>query len=339
MIRLFIFFYSLVCCNIAIAQKAVKNFELNLPEQKISHSLYNTIEYIDSRSDTSNMGIVQTGAFNKKARVVPATPFNLQLQKLMDALTDNSTSGKGVLLFQLRQLSFAEITGAMSEKGYCYLRAALYEKQHEGYSYINSIDTILVIKSMDVTKRLFRDGSKLFAEFIGGNLNKPASDEFVYTYADIVHIDSLEKKKLKVYNMDTYTDGVYTSYRSFTDQLPDYTNMDVMLKRDTVSGVKVKDAEGKIKKIKSKDIYAVIYNGKIFIATDYGYYPAEKYSNDFLFPGKAKVAASTGDMIAAGVFFGIIGSLIAENTANATFEMKIDHINGGFIRLREVKTY
>jgi hypothetical protein len=36
-------------------------------------------------------------------------------------------------------------------------------------------------------------------------------------------------------------------------------------------------------------------------------------------------------------FFGIIGSLIASD-AEASFEMKIDHGNGGFIRLREIKT-
>lgn len=334
----FIFFASL-CFNTAIAQKATKDFEIDLPQQKVAHSLYNTIEYIDSRFDTSNMGIVQLGAFNKKARVIPVTPFHLQLQKVLDSLTDKTEAGKDTLLFQLRQLSFAEVTGAMSEKGYCYLRAALYQKQPEGYKPVSSIDTVLLIKSMDVTKGLFRNGSKLLNGFIAENLGKAGSGDILYAYNDIAHIDSVEKRKLTVYNIDTYTDGVYINYQSFINQTPDYVNMDVKLKRDTVSTVKIKGDKDKMEKIKAKDMYAVIYQGKIFIATDYGYYPAEKYNDDFLFTGKAKVAASAGDMIAAGVFFGIIGSLIAENSANATFEMKIDHVNGGFIRLREVKSY
>jgi hypothetical protein len=333
----FVFFFSLICCNIAIAQKATRDFELNLPDQKVAQSLYNVIEYIDSRSDTGNMGIVQTGAFNKKARVVSATPFNLQLQKLIDAIIDSSTSNSDTLLFQLRQLSFAEITGSMSEKGYCYFRASLYHKQHEAYKHINTIDTVLVVKSMDVTKKLFREGSKLIAKFIGDNLNKPSLDDFIYTYHDIEYIDSLEKKKLAVYTVDSYTDGVYTTYQSFANQLPDYTNMNVKLKQGGISSVNITDAQGKTKKINLENIYAVIHNGKIFITTDYGYYAVEKHNNDFLFTGKAKTAASAGSIITAGVFFGIIGSLIAENTANAIFEMKIDHINGGFIRLRKME--
>ena len=40
-------------------------------------------------------------------------------------------------------------------------------------------------------------------------------------------------------------------------------------------------------------------------------------------------------MIAASVFFGVIGGLIAIN-AQATFEMKIDHIDGGLIWLKGI---
>ncbi|MBX2924302.1 MAG: hypothetical protein KF746_19025 [Chitinophagaceae bacterium] len=334
----FLLLLGFVCPLIAVAQRTTRDFEIEMPEEKISGSLYHSIEYIDARADTSNMGIVQLGAFNKKALVVPLIPFDRQLKKLMDVLADVS-SGPDTLLFQLRQLSFAEITGAMSEKGYCYLRAALYHKKEDTYRFVDAIDTVLLVKSMDVTKALFRKGSKLIAEFIGKSLSKPSSAEIVYSYADVVHIDSVEKRKLKVYNTDAYTEGVYKTYETFANQAPDYVNMDAVLKNDDLSSVKVQSENGKMEKIKSKDMYAVVHQGKIFVATDYGYYPVEKINDDFLFTGKAKVAASAGDMIAAGMFFGIIGSLIAENSANATFEMKIDHINGGFIRLREVESY
>ncbi|MBX3254145.1 MAG: hypothetical protein KF862_08405 [Chitinophagaceae bacterium] len=331
---LFCFAYPVM----AIAQRATRDFEIEMPKEKVPGSLYHSIEYIDSRPDTSNMGIVQLGAFNKKARVVPVIPFDRQLKKLLDVLAGGE-QGNDTLLFQLRQLSFAEITGAMSEKGYCYLRAALYHKKEDAYRFVNEIDTVLLVKSMDVTKALFRNGSKLLAGFIADNLLKPSSGEIIYSGTEVAGIDSVEKRKLNVYNVDAYAEGVYKSYESFASQAPDHVNMEVTVKRDTISSLKVQREDGKMEKIKSKDLYAVVYRGKIFIATDYGYYPVEKINDDFLFTGKAKVAASAGDMIAAGVFFGIIGSLIAENSANATFEMKIDHINGGFIRLREVKSY
>ncbi len=83
-------------------------------------------------------------------------------------------------------------------------------------------------------------------------------------------------------------------------------------------------------------MYAFVYKGQPFVATEYGYYPLQKINDDFYFTGKAKVTANTGDVIAASLFFGIIGGLIASNS-EATFEMKIDHLNGGFIRLKEIE--
>ncbi|MEO6219895.1 MAG: hypothetical protein ABIO81_05670 [Ginsengibacter sp.] len=89
-------------------------------------------------------------------------------------------------------------------------------------------------------------------------------------------------------------------------------------------------------KVKAKDVYAIVYNGQPFIATEYGYYLLQKINEDFFFTGKAKVSAKTGDVIAASLFFGILGGLIASDS-ESIFEMKIDHSNGGFIRMKEIK--
>src|SRR5689334_3925025 len=113
-----------IFCTATFAQRATEDYTITLPEQKISNSLYRNISYLDSRYDTSNMGIVQLGAFNRKARVIPKVPFSMQLTTVLQAMTDSSAKD-GELLFQLRQFNFAEITGAMSERGYCYLRADL----------------------------------------------------------------------------------------------------------------------------------------------------------------------------------------------------------------------
>ena len=81
---------------------------------------------------------------------------------------------------------------------------------------------------------------------------------------------------------------------------------------------------------------SIVHQGQPYVATDYGYYPLQKTGDDFFFTGKAKVTANAGDVIVAGVFFGIIGGLIASD-ASALFEMKLDHLNGGFMRIREIK--
>jgi hypothetical protein len=189
---------------------------------------------------------------------------------------------------------------------------------------------------MDVTRALFRNGSKTITNFIANNLARDPAGPDYYSFSDIENIDSIEKLQIPVYNTIAYADGLYASFESFTHQTPD-KQITAELKNEKLSAVKAPDENGKLTKVKLKDIYAIVYKGQPFIATEYGYYPLQKTGDDFFFTGKAKVSARTGDVLAASFFFGIIGSLIASD-AEATFEMKIDHINGGFLRLREIKT-
>src|SRR5687768_15227488 len=75
-----------------------KDFELNLPSKKVNASLYNSIGFLDSRPDTTHMGIVQLGVFNKKARVVSKTTFDKQLENVLFELTDSTAKESTLLL-------------------------------------------------------------------------------------------------------------------------------------------------------------------------------------------------------------------------------------------------
>lgn len=311
----------------------IENFEIPLAESKINNSQYNTIKLLDSRSDTTTLGIVQTGLFNRKANVIPKKPLSIQLFNVFNSMI-NETAKSNELLLQIRQFSFAEITGSMSEKGYCFLRAELYTKKAEQYQKISSIDTVICLKSsIDVTKAIIKAGGEAIAGFIMSNLlHEPAGSAY-YTYNDILGIDNFEKRKLKVYNTATYTDGLYLTYQSFRDQIPD--KQITVEGNDVNNSVRTTELNGKSQKVKIGKVYAVVYNGQPYIATPFEYYPLKKVNDDFLFTGKAKVTASTGAVITASAFLGIIGGLIASD-AESTFEMKLDHINGGFIRLKEI---
>ena len=297
--------------------------------------MYNTIQYLDSRQDTTNMGIVQLGVFNNKARVVPRIPFSRQLTILLNALTD-STAQNGRLLLQLKQLNFAEVTGSMSEKGYFYFRANLYADSNGAYQRIATIDTLTTVSGMDVTKMNLRQGNKLISGFIANHLVSRPADAVYYSRNDVINIDSIEKLRIKLYTTPSYTDGVYLTYRAFKDQTPDKPIM-AELKNGNISSVKTTDESGRSTKVKSKNVYAVVYQGRPFVATEYGFYSLEKRNNDFFFIGQAKVTANTANVIAASAFFGVLGGLMASN-AEATFEMQIDHVSGGFIHIREIRT-
>ena len=316
------------------AQNRTEDFEITLPEQWISNSQYSSIAFIDTRYDTTHMGIVQLGAFNKKAKVYPKVPMATQLTNVVNALADSSANN-GELLFQLRQFSFAEITGATSEKGYCYVRANLFARKNNQYYQLGTIDTVILVKSMDVTRALFRRSSKLITGFLASHLTQVAAETRAYSFDDVMHLDELEKKSIPVYTAAAYKDGLYETYQSFMQQLPDQP-VEVSMKKDRITDVKATGADGKTQKVRAKDVYAIVHQGQPYVATDYGYYPLQKTGDDFFFTGKAKVTANAGDVIVAGVFFGIIGGLIASD-ASALFEMKLDHLNGGFMRIREIK--
>jgi hypothetical protein len=311
-----------------------KDFEIHLPGKKVNASLYNSIDFLDSRFDTTHMGIVQLGAFNKKARVVPKMPFDRQLENVLFALTD-STAKQSKLLLQLRQFNFAEITGATSEKGYLYMRADLYVNNNLRYQKLASIDTVVLVKSMDVTNALFRKGSATVTNFIADNLLNTPADQLIYTLNDINNIDSLEKSKIFLYTTDKYTDGVYETFNAFKSQAPDRPAIVNTDKSGKISSVFAIGEDGNKIKLKAKDIYAIVHDGQPFVASEYGYFPLKKVDHDLYFTGRAKVTAKSGDVIAASIFFGIIGGLLASD-ASAVFEMKIDHLNGGFIHIKEV---
>lgn len=281
------------------------------------------------------MGIVQVGLMNAKARVIPKTPFPVQLNSLINSLTD-PTAKDGKLLLQLQHFNFAEVTGSFSEKGYFYFRANLYADSNGRYRTIASIDTLVVTSGMDVTKSNMRNGSIWIGMFIARNLhNRPPDTAVSYTMNDVIHIDSIEKQRLSLYTDSSYKDGLYRTWRSFRDQVPD-KQIVVDINKDIATG-RIPDENGKLKKIRPKDAYAVVVRGNPFISTEFGFYPLEKRNNDFFFTGKAKVSANSGDVIAASMFFGVIGGLLASSGDVATFEMKIDYVSGGFIHLREIK--
>ncbi|MBD1391871.1 hypothetical protein [Mucilaginibacter glaciei] len=309
-------------------------FEPSLAKTKTKNSLYNSIKLIDSRTDTT-LGFVQTGAFNRRAVVVTKQPLENILSSIFYSAVD-SDAGSGKLLLHLRQFNFAELTAGMSESGYLAFQADLYSQINDQFKLIGAIDTLFQLRSsIDVTNPLLKKGSDTLAGFIQSHLTKNTVNELTYSYSDVVHIDSIEKKSIKLYNTKTYTDGLYLTYKSFKDQKAD--------KDLTVSGaylypgnVKALDENGKLKEVKLNKSYAVVYKGEPYIVTSYGFYPLQKNSNnDFTFTGKARVSAGAGTMIASSMF-GVLGALITSGGDDATFLMKIDHRNGSIIRLKEI---
>ena len=262
---LIILFFTIQYCY---CQQKKEVFHLSLSVKKIANSLYNTLYFIDARSDTA-MGLVQVGAFNRVARVVATVPFSEQLNNVMHSLID-TTAQNGKLLFQLRELTFSEITNAFSEYGFCHLRAKLYVVLNGVYQPLNLIDTLIVVKSFDVTNGILKKGASAINNFIAENLTQIPVDTTQHSFADVKNVDNIEKLAIPVYNTATYKDGLYKTYTAFKNQLPD-ESIQVEMKSNRVASVQIIYTNGKTQHVKPQFIYAIVYNGQPYIVnSNYG---------------------------------------------------------------------
>lgn len=324
------------------AQKRIEDFQINIPEERNVKSAFKTITLIDARPDTTNVGIVQKGAFNAKAKVIPVTPLRDQLQNLLAAMT-NQESQEGELVLYLKQFYFAEVTGAISEKGYCYFQAYLFSKnKEEKFQLVDEIDSVIVHSSMDVTKATMKKGSALVSNFILKNLYNKDNSNIAYSYEELKKYDKIAKQELPLYSSAIVPDGLYTNFQNFRELI--ISNIPVANIKTTPDGAKAYKVYTKIndkeKEVDKSDYYAMVYKGTPYVYSemDRAFLKMTKKNddNDYYFTAKAKATAKTGNIIAASAFFGIIGGLIAAD-AKSEFEMKLDYLNGGFMPVREIE--
>lgn len=333
------FILTTICItSVLFSQKRTEDFSISFPDQKLEKSYYKTIQLIDNRTDTTSLGIVQKGAFNAKAKVVPTTSLAGQFQNLLNHINDNNVED-GTIVIYLKQLYFAEVTGAFSEHGYCYFQAFLFAKNDDGtYSYLDKIDSVIDHSSMDVTKATMKKGSEMVSTFIRKNISKKAVVTNHYTLEEIKNFDAIEKQNLSLYNSSELKDGIYKDFNSFKNQQPEKQIANVKFFGKFPKIIKTYEmVDGKEKEIRKNDNYAIVYQGipYIYVPVENLFSKAEKRDGDFYFTGKIKSGAKTGDVILASAFFGIIGGLIASNSSYP-FELKIDYLNGGFIPIKEI---
>ena len=314
------------------SQEVVKNFEIVLPKTKVPNSLYNAIAFMDSRAGAKEIGIVDVGLLrNIEAKLVLKSPFQQQLQSVLAALTD-STAKNGELLLRLGRFNFAETYGTR----YCYFDAGLYAKSGDSYSEIASIDTVLVFRTASLNN-LIKAESNIIVGFIATNLTRVPAGTSVYGLENIARIDSIEMRKIPVFNTETYVDGVYTNFKSFANQVPDQKAFVDANRDGTIETVRVLDSNGKKIKIRPKEVYAVVHGGLPYIATQYGYYILRKSAdNNFYFTGDIKTAASQGDVNGGQLAFGLLGAALASAGNRETYVLMVDYKNGSFIHIKKI---
>jgi hypothetical protein len=307
------------------AQKKMLSFTFSPSGQKITGSLYNAIEFRDLRDDTTSLGLVQVGAVNTKARVVPDQPLKQQFDTLLASLVgDDAKQGK--LLLTFRRFSFIEQSAGMEETGFFFVRADLYENVRGEYNWINTVDTIVQFNAVDVTQKLLRKGENIITDFISRNLTSSSSSERSFSLYETTKLDSIQKSGLALYTRKELMPGLYETYESFRDQKPTRTDFQTIESSKKVVNVflPINSTSG-LQEIKPDDYFAVIHKGVAYVATKDGYFPLEKRGDDFYYGGAVKIFT-----VGPALIHGMIGiAFMTGKTKQSRF--KLDHINGSFL--------
>jgi hypothetical protein len=300
-----------------------------VPGAKVANSLYGHIDYLDSRR-VATIGPVRVGLFgNNASHLSLKAPVQPQLAHLVEALMDSTAAG-GELLFQLRSFNYIEEFSTR----FCHLRATLYSKSAGQYRKLLTLDTVMLIRLSDIGNEVQKGASLAICDFIRTGLLELPSDSTTYTLNDLGRMDSIETSRLALYTRDSLVDGLYKAYASFADQRPDLQCSFKVDKNGDIKAVWIPDENGKEKKVDRRGIYAVVYQGRAFIATEYGYYSLTKAEGDLLFTGDVRVPASRGDLAGGQFALGLTGRLLASQGYKTTYTMAIDHLNGDFLHLR-----
>jgi hypothetical protein len=295
---------------------------------KVANSLYGQIDFLDSRR-VATIGPVRVGLFGNASHLSLKAPVQPQLAHIVEALMD-STAGGGELLFQLRSFNYIEEFSTR----FCHLRATLYSKSAGQYRKLLTLDTVIVIRLSDIGGEVQKGSSLAICDFIRDGLLELPSDSTTYSLNDLGRMDSVETSRLALYTRDSLVDGLYKAYASFADQRPDLQCSFKVDKNGDIKAVWIPDENGKEKKVDRRGIYAVVYQGRAFIATEYGFYRLTKAEGDLLFTGDVRVPASRGDLAGGQFALGLTGRLLASQGYKTTYTMAIDHLNGDFLHLR-----
>jgi hypothetical protein len=323
---------AVIFANAINCQEVFFEFSLPVTDTSISNSHYNNIEFIDSRIDTGSFGYIKTGD-NKKVPVITKIPLEEQLSAFIRRSVTPNTA-PGTLLLQLRYLDFGHSGSPEGKKQFCYLRIHLFRKSEKGYHRAGELDSLISIDFREPSLKLVQQTQKLVSNFLYHHLSTQEADTEALSREWITRIDVLEKKRIKLYTTPRLTDGIYFSYASLKNQLPDKKDFILRMSDKEPYAVYSIEEGGKQEHWPVRKVYAVVHEGKMYVTVGSSFYEAKRRKDDFyvVAPGRALINAQ--ELAQAYFLKGIVGQ-VKTITRTMMYEMRIDHLTGAFIRIHE----
>jgi len=332
--HLFYIFMVSVSLSAHSQQKTIE-FTLSHPEQVVQNSLYNNIQFIEKRN---NINQVHLGKISGNP-VISKPGLSKQLAEFVNNATD-LTAQNGTLVICLRRFAFIRRnteTGAFG--GYeCIIAAESYEKKGIFFSLVNKLSFSKTIDKATGLKKILETGNTAISHFLLESLSKKGCDTLI-NYQQLTSPDSIAKRNIAIYNNVKFIDGVYYTYQSFKNQTPD-TIAIVKATKNKIKSVAFSDSLGKLNKVESSTIYALVANGKPYIATDVDYYPLQFENDEFTFNGD--FSSKYDSRTAMGFYYlfglpGVIGYALSKPVAS--YYVRMNYVDGKFIFLRRLDAF
>lgn len=320
--------------NLQLEAQKKSDFNILPPNIKVGDSKYSKLHYIEARENPDDMGFAYVNSWNGVQAITLSSSIEVQLQSLVGTVVLPSDEGKTIAV-QMRILFFDAGNGRAESKSKCNLRMTLYEMDDNGnYYFLNTLDSIVISGRKDIKA----NASMAITSFIVDNLPYSAEEgEKALDINAVMDIDMYEKNSLPFYTEVQIPNGIYRTYKSLMNLVPDSTpDLSIIANEEgMVKEVKFADPQntGKDKKLKTKDVYAIAVDGIPYFNFDGDFYKAYNKDGYWRFIISQKVGGSGftlgigigggGRHAAGGVGFGIpIGG------KKEYVEMLIDHLNG-----------
>ncbi|WP_440135443.1 hypothetical protein, partial [Chitinophaga sancti] len=284
------------------------------------------IQIVNAVSDSSILGYVQTGMFNRWRPAALDGTFTPYLQAFVDnrySLIYKSDAQQ--LVFVIQELRIGERTFNMSERSFLQFRAIGYAGDGSGhFKKVAMLDTILTKGGMDVTHKHGDNIAHALQILLNRSVANTNAGEGAYTLAEIKE-KALARYLAPGLQVKERGDAIYVTFKDFMNDQPTYANTGYDLQND-IAHFYYTDSTGnkvyvdKFWGVRTNDVLLKQYYDLLF--------PVEQRQNsiylvDYLSMSRKNNNAILVGAIGGGLMFGAIGGAIvaASSEGSAAREM------------------
>ncbi|MCF6407222.1 hypothetical protein L3C95_30285 [Chitinophaga filiformis] len=184
------------------------------------------IEIVNAVSDSTILGYIQTGMFNKWKPAAADKPLTEFLQSFVNKqYTYLYKKDAGKLLWVIQEVRISERTFSMSERSFLHFKAISYTGDSNGrFRKVAALDTILVRGGMDVTRKHGNNIADALQLLLARSVPALQANDTAYTISEVKE-KALARYNVPAFQAKEHTDGIYLTFQEFINDQPSFTNI------------------------------------------------------------------------------------------------------------------